>query len=513
VAVWFYRSGATGAGNGLSWTDARVSLATMTSVVAGEQIWVSEDHNEAPGAALTITFPGTSTNPNLVICADHNVASPTSTDWKTTGVVSTTGTFNLAVNGSAYIYGLTFTAGLTSNAIVGLAVGGGTGSYQYYDSCVLRLATTSASGSSRLSIGTTGNGVGNRIILDNTQVNFAHIAQNITLAQGSCVWRNTANPFPGQVPTTMMSTFTQPFTWTFEAVDFLLMDAGKTFFAAGTTYYRAAFYGCRIGGSGTITATPLASSGSEIILCHAGVPNNPATVSRMTRYTFDGLEQTDITIARVGGSNDSTRAFSRTYIPNINTLALRPYTGLPLAKWNATVDANITITLYAIKNIGGGVPYNNQMWFEVQYYGDASLTSLATIDHCGVKPNFADTASITQWTADTSDWTASPLVTARANSQSYAANTPIKVASNPGRVFFCTTGGTTAASEPAAYATAVDADNFADGTAFFRAGTRWKMSMTISSPQVKAPGPIYVVPKIAGMIGTVPFLWLDAVIG
>lgn len=505
---WFYRSGATGTGDGLSWTNARTSLGVMTSVLAGDRIWVADDHNQALGAALTVTFPGTAASPNIVICADHLVASPTPTDYKTTGVVSTTGTFAITVGGSAYIYGLTFASGLTSIAINGLAVGAGTGSWQYYDTCVLRLATTSTSASSRLTLGATGNGIGNKVVLDNTAVNFAHVAQNISPQQGSFVWRNTTNPFPNQVPTTMVGTYSQPFSWTFEAVDFLTVDVGKTLFAAGLTHYRAALYGCRIGGNGTVTAA-ITAPGSEVIMCHSGIPSSPPLVSRLIRYTLEGTEQTDITVCRVGGANDSVRSYSRTYIPNANSLPMRPFTGLPIVVWNDTVSSNVTINLYGIRNTSGGPAYNHQMWFEVQYMADTSLSPIVTIDHCGVKPNYS--SNNTQWAADTSDWTAGNVV-ARANSQAYNSTSSImKVASNPGRVFVCTSSGTSASTEPAAFATAIDGDNINDGTAVFKTAARFRMSMTLSSPQVKLAGPIYIIPKVANMSGTVPFLWLDPV--
>ncbi len=74
-------------------------------------------------------------------------------------------------------------------------------------------------------------------------------------------------------------------------------------------------------------------------------------------------------------------------------------------------------------------------------------------------------------------------------------------------MFFCTTAGTTAGSEPAGYATAVDGGSVTDNTAVFRAATRQKLSVTIT-PQLKgflharvmlakASTTIYVDPKLA----------------
>jgi hypothetical protein len=67
---------------------------------------------------------------------------------------------------------------------------------------------------------------------------------------------------------------------------------------------------------------------------------------------------------------------------------------------------------------------------------------------------------------------------ARANSTARSTGYLQKVASNPGRVFRVSVGGTSAASEPAAYATAVDGDVFADGTSTITVCRRVKFEVT-----------------------------------
>ena len=76
------------------------------------------------------------------------------------------------------------------------------------------------------------------------------------------------------------------------------------------------------------------------------------------------------------------------------------------------------------------------------------------------------------------------VVAARANPTVYATTELIKVASNPGRVFICTVAGTSAGSEPAGYATAVDGDLITDNTATFQAMWRAKAAVTVT-PQEK----------------------------
>ena len=115
----------------------------------------------------------------------------------------------------------------------------------------------------------------------------------------------------------------------------------------------------------------------------------------------------------------------------------------------------------------------------------------------------------TALTADTSAW--DTAATARANTHAYALGDIIKLSSNPDRLFFCTTAGTSAGSEPGGYASAVDGDTVTDNTAVFRAGWRFKTTVTLTSPDPAQAGnvnawfymgpesaqTIYVDPKVA----------------
>ncbi len=80
-------------------------------------------------------------------------------------------------------------------------------------------------------------------------------------------------------------------------------------------------------------------------------------------------------------------------------------------------------------------------------------------------------------TASTQAWDATAT---RANTTVYALGNIIKLASNVGRVFVCTTAGTSAGSEPAGYASAVDGGSVTDGTAVFRAAWRQKATVTFT---------------------------------
>jgi hypothetical protein len=515
----FYYDSAVGGGtgDGLSWANARTSLATMTSVLAGDLIYVAHTHAEAPGSALTINFPGTAANPNQVLCVNKaGSVPPTSADWRTTASVATTGTFNISLVGSAYIQGITFNAGIGSAAVVSISInqatGGTVGGWQHLENCMLRISSTSATNTSRVVIGQSGSNVGNRCILTNTGFYFTNANNNIQFACGQIEWRNTANPFPNVAPTTMVVAYGTPCNVVFEGIDFYTPMLGKTFFAAAPTHFRASLYGCNIPAS-TATAT-IAHPSVEIHYSGSGFSLAPPSQSYESRYNQEGLENTVANIARVGGASDGSIPHSRAYQSTLNAQWWKPYVGNPFVKWNDVAGADLTLTIYGIW-YNNSMPTNGGIHFEAHYFADtfaANRSPLMAIAHNG-RTNFQATS--TPWTADTSDWTAGS-VPARFNNNAYPQNAVFKVASNPGRLFWKSNSGTStsAASEPAAYATAVDGDTITDGTCTIIVGMRFKMTLTLSSPQPQLAGPIYVYPKIGSSLRLLAdYVWLDPIIG
>jgi hypothetical protein len=146
------------------------------------------------------------------------------------------------------------------------------------------------------------------------------------------------------------------------------------------------------------------------------------------------------------------------------------------------------VTVYGVAN-DSRVPNNDELWFDTEYLG-ASSSPQASYGRGRALPLATGSAL----TADTSAWDSA--ATARANTTAYVVGNAIKVASNSGRIFFCTTAGTSAGSEPGGYASAVDGGSVTDGSAVFRAGCRFKQTLTLSSPQPAQPGYLYAYPKL-----------------
>ena len=177
-------------------------------------------------------------------------------------------------------------------------------------------------------------------------------------------------------------------------------------------------------------------------------------------------------------------------VTSTNVIWQDPFESFPLACWNAATGTNFTVAVCGIANMAA-LPNNDGIWIDAYYLGTAAapLGVFATETKANV---LAANAAVA---ADTSAWDSH--ATARANSHTNNVGDVIAVSTNPGRVFFCTTAGTTASAVPGGYATAVDGGSVTDGTAVFRTGVRFQLSVVLSSPQPQMAGYIRATVKAA----------------
>jgi hypothetical protein len=101
----------------------------------------------------------------------------------------------------------------------------------------------------------------------------------------------------------------------------------------------------------------------------------------------------------------------------------------------------------------------------------------------------------------------SAYVNPRGNATFYVQGDTITVATNAARLFVCTTAGTSAAAEPADYATATDGATVADGAAAFRAIPAVNPALQIAvAPSASASNDYLLVQPAAGVSVTLPQL-------
>ena len=212
---------------------------------------------------------------------------------------------------------------------------------------------------------------------------------------------------------------------------------------------------------------------------------------RSEYYDYAGALTSETTAVRTGGATDQTTKIAWKLVTSANASLGAPLQTFPIARWNAVTGSNRTVTIHGIVN-ATAVPNTDEIWIDVDYLGDAS-SALSSNKSSRIADFLASGSAIT---ADsTSAWDS--VAAARQNSQAYSLGAMISLSSNPGRLFFCTTAGTSAGSEPAGYASAVDGGSVTDGTAVFRAGCRFKMAVTLTSPQPQQAGMIYARARAA----------------
>jgi hypothetical protein len=129
---------------------------------------------------------------------------------------------------------------------------------------------------------------------------------------------------------------------------------------------------CKLNASLTIPTPQTFGQTIQLVRCDSGAANY-----KSSRYAYEGTETTETSITRVGGATDGTTANSVKVVTTANAQWLRPFVMVPLAIWNETTAANLTVTVYGTIN-AGALPNNDDIWMEVEYLG-SSASPLGTI--------------------------------------------------------------------------------------------------------------------------------------
>lgn len=488
MANWYVYSGATGTATGADWTNAKTTLtAGVTGIAAGDTVYVAQDHVENNAAATTITVPGTAVTPCYIYCANRlGSVPPVAADLATTAQVNTTLTNTLTINGVAYIYGIKFSAGTAGN-IATINIGTLTTSSQAlrFDSCQFILGgagTTSAIILGPASLQTV------KVEWVNCGLTFNAVTQTLSLRNAELLWRDTAAPLLGAIyPTTLLSQdSTAMFSHaTLRSLDLSVLSTGKTLVGAFTSVSKVYFIDCKLNATLPIFGSNAANyAGQNLHFIRCAGSADPTV---FTKYAPAATQNVALLVGRSQGASDGANVISWKITATANARWHFPYESAPISNFSE-VRASATITIEGAYD-GATLPLNDEIWMDVDYLPTSTSTLASKVS--GTKATGLSTGAAL--TATTSAWdTRSP---ARANSTAYVVGAPIKLASNAGRLFICITAGTTAATEPAGYASAVDGGSVTDGTATFRAAVRFKQTLNLSGPQLR--GLLYATIKVA----------------
>jgi hypothetical protein len=375
MASYYVWSGATGAANGTSWTNAYTTLTLAYSgKTAGDVFYVAHDHAETTATAITLTSTGTVANPNKIICASRSGSvPPVSADRRASATVSTTGASNININGFAHYDGIIFKAGSATSIAHIIIPSTGTGITMRFDNCSLQLNGTATS--SRIYPGNAGTIGGALIELNNTTLSFSAVLQAVE--NTACVrWRNTPSALLGTIPTNLFLMVTAARGAFLECigVDLSAAGSGKNIVGALSTATANSFrfVDCKLDAAVTKSTVPASAGSTEVDFIRCGASG----IYPVQRHRISGLLTEETTIVRSTGASDSITPISWKVVTTANCTYSQPFECPPIATWNGTAGSPVTAT---IECIGAAVATTSEVWVEVEYINDATAPQGAFI--------------------------------------------------------------------------------------------------------------------------------------
>lgn len=439
-------------------------------------IFYGNNHNESSvssGINMNAGTDHSNHGPAFIACVNEagNVP-PQHSDITTGATVAVPSGQNLSVNGYLTMYGMTLALSGTGGNQINL---NGDHNKEFIN-CTFNVASTN--GGCSISLASTRNS--GRTVFRGCAVTFAAASQYISM-QGCVRW------YGGSIGATGTAITGNLFNQS-DICDIVIKGADlSNALGTGTPYIAT------LGGQGgqmqlrfEDCKMPTNMSSNPVSVNHIYAATQPNSFVEFVRcgagyeyakYSQPGQVVTNSQTARSGGASDGTTSYGLEIITDATYIdSYQSYLELPtLVQWNSTTGASVTATVYGI-SWDSALPTNNEVWLEVSYEGDSTDT-ISTRNVTRIADYLSTPSSAS---ADTSHWDSG--ASARANSTAYTAGQFIADPAGNGRLYMCTTAGTTAASLPGGYSTAVDGTAVTDGTAVFTAGYRFSISATLTSP-------------------------------
>lgn len=462
-----------------NWKCPIGTLAGAASLVSstGEVIFVASDHLESYASATTVT----GTIPPRYSCDPAAITlPPVSSDLQKGATVETTGNNGLTLNNDCLFSGFIFKAATGGTTAAGNFNINGSGTYE---NCELHQNNTSAS--TNIVIGSAATSRGSVEFSADTKVYLNNASQSVTLVFSELLWRDTASPLVSgsQAPTTIMNMAAANGSRgiaTCRNIDFSGFSSTASI-ASFSGFGDFLFENCKLPASFTVTSSiPRNNRNNSLRLHNCHTDAGPINYNSRERGTSGGYEVTT-SLKRTSGATDGVTPISWKVDPFGTTPSNDGFAVLlpRIAKRiNDTVSKTFTVHAIFFDTSAQTLPKRDKLFCEFSIANNAGTTRQSLLS---TRSGNLDTSDVQ---SDTSaDWTSG--LSDRTNSTTVLTGAFFKVASAPNKVFRVRTGGGTAASEPAAYATCVDGDQITDGAAVITVGNRLKFSVT-TTPAVKA---------------------------
>lgn len=403
MSTYYVYSGATGAANGSSWTDAYVTIGAAVAVsAAGDTIYVSNNHAESQTTSTTWTFPSSVDNPVKVICV-VDTATPPTTLSDSSAYFRTSGAYSLLIAGAAYFYGLQLIVGNGSSSQCYLLLCAGTAGVHnlVFDKCFLRVATTSSLAKIYLGNSQSTNNDTGEVTLINSSIQLGATGQSISPRGIPFRWRNNGSQgfILGSVPNYVFQSqvgYNSPAV-RIEGVD-LSNLTGSLIDSSIDAPLKVKIRNCKLNVALTPWGGTVIGPGVELEMdnCDYGDTNY-----RMERYKYQGNVKTETVKVLTGGANDGTTTISWKITTNTTGASfVSPFESPEIVVWNDSVGSSKTVTVEILHDSITNLK-DDEIWLEVQYLGTSGypLGSIITDRKTDILSTAADqTTSTAIWT-------------------------------------------------------------------------------------------------------------------
>lgn len=406
MANYYVYSGASGTGDGSSWTNAFVSLSAAGvagTIVAGDFVWVAHDHNSALTSFTSWTIPGNALNPVYIICANRaGSVPPVSADLRTTAQEKTINNVGMVMSGYAYFYGITFSVGSGTNSS-SFQFAGGTNNGAVFENCTITYGCTGTGGTTAFAGGNSTGPTSGIIKFINTNFVFASTGQKISTTHCQELYFQGGGITGSISPNNFMTGWGGQWNVvTFKDFDFSLMtsSAGSILPLQNSVRGRMYMERCKLDANTNITVT---QNSNDIVV--EAICCDSSSITRSERWTGAGKLTTDTVVVLSGGASDGVNSFSHKITTNANTSVYNTFESFPMSEFYAGATGSPISQTYELLTDNVTLT-NKDAYIDLEYLG-ASGSPLGSI-----VSNKADILSAgANLTSSSVTWTTTGLTT------------------------------------------------------------------------------------------------------
>jgi len=343
--------------DGSTWALAKATLAgAITAAGAGGRVFMSDNHSETGASSIV---GGTVSAPIQILSVDDSGDPEPPTSLLAGGIISTTGSTDITMNGYLYFHGVAITSGDWMQMITA-------DSKLTFEECVITSPDQWRIGSSDEDM---------VIHMINTNIDMGGTNNEIYVSFGAkFIWEGGA--LINTAPTTLFDTHTRSSSVVIRDVDLSTLS-GNLINPTGTTgFFEVLLERCKLHASLTVLQNAIVGAGSYRVRLHS-CDTDGDTYEFHEEY-YEGTNTTSITEYRTGGASDGTDGQSIQMTTNTNAIeVIQPLVSPPIVHWTDSTSST-TFTVEFLHDSATALQ-KDEVWMELEYPGTTSSTwSIAT---------------------------------------------------------------------------------------------------------------------------------------